>query len=477
MTRSRFFHESISLIIVSPVISYAGGLRPPQEARVLRVISGFEEAVDLSPISYWRWSEEQKRAADAYSRLECASVPGASGRALKVSVMKPLPGGLDFYALWSTGLDYLPPETTGIRLRARVVSGRFTLSVGGPTVYFGTSDVQAAPRTLEAGEGWETLEFPLVGDLVRNYRRPVFSSEGPVIYYTRWIQEPMRLLVGADSRGELWLDDVELIASGEGRPYPVFADGAVAALSTAELERAFTFATDDREFDLSHTAGSEPRRRPAVLRYPAETGGVLEARQRGLEEMSFIGVPLGCPEGSNAFRVTLSVAHAGDFDELVVDFLALFGPGGEFPWAETLAEAPREGGYRYCLSPTRTEELSWGFSHARRAVGNGERVSLVIPFADFVCAHGSGSLRERYLRQEPLRAGDIMALALVSPFRQGRADTLFSIEKIEAVSVPEGEPGALVSYPRVADPARVSLEKWSGDHGLRARQRVESPAP
>lgn len=318
MHRCHHLHESIRLLIVISMIGFFGGLIRAQETRVLRVISGFEEGVNLSPINYWRWSEEEKQSAASYSGLELARVPGASGRALKITVMKPLPGGLDFYALWSTGLDYLPPETTGIRLRARVVSGRFTLSVGGPTVYFGTSDVQSPPRVLEAGEDWQTVEFRLTDELDRNYRRPVFSQESPVIYYTRWIQEPMRILIGADSRGELWLDDVELIASGEGRPYPVFAEDEVATLSTAELGKAFTFATDERE---------------------------------------------------------------------------------------------------------------------------------------------------------------IMALALVSPYRQRREDTIFSIEKIEAVSVPEGERGSHVSFPQVPDLTRVGLEKSPGAHGLRARQRVESPAP
>jgi hypothetical protein len=66
-------------------------------------------------------------------------------------------------------------------------------------------------------------------------------------------------------------------------------------------------------------------------------------------------------------------------------------------------------------------------------VPNGETVTLVIPFGDFVCAYGSGGLRQRHQQQQPLVAGEVVALALISPFRQASAETTFIIHSIEAV--------------------------------------------
>ena len=77
--------------------------------------------------------------------------------------------------------------------------------------------------------------------------------------------------------------------------------------------------------------------------------------------------------------------------------------------------------------------MSWGFYHARRIVPNGEWATLVIPFEDFVCGYGSGGLRDRHQRQQPLSAGEVVAIALVSPFRQAAADTFFTIRSVEAV--------------------------------------------
>jgi len=447
------------------------------EPRVLRVISTFAEDTiagpALSPVTYWRWSVPDKANAGTFSQLERADLPGAvDGRGLKVTIPHALPAGLDFYALWSTGLDYLPPETTAIRMRVRVVSGRFTLSAGGPTAYFATSDVRARPQVLEpetADGGWRTVTLSLISDLERNYRRPIFSSESPVIYYTRWIQEPMRLLVGADSTGELWIDGIELIGTGEGRDFPVFADGEVRPLAKADFGTAFTFATDDREFDLSHTPGKEAVRKPAVLRTNADSRGSLEAIQRGLEEMSFIGVKMPCPEDTNALRLTLTMTHEGPFDELAIDVLALVSPDGKFQAEMTAAAQPAPGGFDYCLSPQRTAGVSWGFYHARRAVKNGKREILVIPFSDFVCAYGNGELRDRLRLQQALPADEVSTVALVSPFRQGRAETRFLIEAIEAVSVTESQESR-VSYPQVPDVSAIRLEVVPGALGKEARQ-------
>lgn len=381
-------------------------------------------------VSHWKWSGEDKRNAHNLSRLEIREGEGAKGRALAVSIPEPLPRAADLFTLWTTSLDYLPPETVAVRMRLRVAGGRFTLTVGSATAYFANSDVWARPQVLEPG-GWQTVEFSLVADLQRNFRRAVFSAESPAIHYTRWIQEPMRIMIGSDSHGELWIDDIELVVSEREGASTKCPENEIRVLSAADLGRAFTFSTDDKEFDLARTPGKAALRKPAILKLPGGRGGALGATQRGLEEMSFFGFPISCPEGTNAFRIAFKMEHPSRFAELVVDFLALVSTDASFAGGR-----PTPGGsegFDFCLSPERTKGLSWGFYHARRMVPNGERVTLVIPFADFVCGYGSGELRGRHQLQQPLDAGIVTALAMVSPFRQAGADTSFNIEFIEAV--------------------------------------------
>ena len=453
------------------------------EPAVIQRIEDFEgvDTRSLRPLTFWRWTDEEKQNAAQYSKFELA--PEGSGKALRISILQPLPKGPSYYPLWSTGLEYLTPEADAIRMRVKVVSGGFRLTVGGPTAYFGTSDVHAAPQVLEPGD-WHTLEFSLITHLERNYRRPIFSQEAPVIYYTRWIQEPMRLVMSADSQGELLLDDMELLSYGRGRPFPTFPAEAVRVLGEADAGTRFTFATDDREFDLSHTPGKEALRKPAVLTAITEGRGKWTARQRGAEEMSFFGLKTHAPKEANAVRLTLKMEHASDLKDLAFDLIALVGPGGEFPWDKTSPQevgtgnstakpASGEKGFDYCLSPARTRGISRGFYHARRAVPKGEWTQVIIPFADFVCAYGAGTLKERHLLQQPLQPGEITAVALLSPWRQNDADTLFTIDKIEFVSVP-GTPSQHVSYPQVPDVSKVRLEKVAGDYGSHARQ-VEGP--
>ena len=113
------------------------------ELSVIKTIETFEgnaptaaKGARPEAISFWRWSKEDKEKAKEFSHLETGNVPGETGKAFKVTIFKPLPRGLDFYTLWLTELNYLPPGARAIRLRARVVSGQFTLTVGSPTVYF-----------------------------------------------------------------------------------------------------------------------------------------------------------------------------------------------------------------------------------------------------------------------------------------------------------------------------------------------------
>lgn len=429
-----------------------------QEIRRIQLLRDFDDGQTggLNPIQFWRWTDAEKKAAETFSRFELLSDPDRPGKVFQASIQQNLPKTADFYPLIPL-VDYLPPEAEAVRMRVKVVAGQFELTAGSPTVYFGNSDAYTRTQVLEPGD-WRTIEFSLIRDLWRNYRRPIFSRESPLIYYTRWVQEPMRIMVSSQSWGELWIDDVELTGRGEGKPFPVFPKEAVESRQVMDLAQAFTFATDSREFDLSYTPGKEAVRKPAVLRHE---GGVLHATLRGVEEMSFIGIPAAVPAEANAFRLALTLENeiVGERGN-VIDVVALIAPKGQFPWDQFRPtpeqRATGKVGFDYCLSPERTEGTSWGFYHARRPVPNRARTEWVIPFADFICAFGSGEVRGRHQKQQPLVAGEIVAVALLTPFGQGRVETAYAIEKVEAVTV-RGNESEWVSYPQ-ADLSKITLE-------------------
>jgi hypothetical protein len=449
-----------------------------QEPRVLQPLENFDAAVarDVGPITFWRWTPEQKKNAAAHSELQLVPDTGGKGQALKVTLKQPLPEGMDFYPLWMLGPEYLPPETEAIRLRVKVLSGQFQINAGSPTAYFATSDVYTKPITLPPGD-WRTVEISLIQDLQRNYRRPIFSQQSPVIYYTRWIQETMRLQISATSQGEMLVDDIELITRGHGRPFAAFSPSDIRPLGEADPATRFTFATDDREFTLSHEPGNKAVRKPAILSTGTDSRSLWTARQRGTEEMSYFGVKARAPKGANALRITLKMEHESALDLLAVDVFTLVGEHGEFPWDKTVAatstaSATVQGEARpfdYCLSPSRTRDISWGVYHARRAVKKGEWTELVIPFADFVCAYGNGTLQVRQLQQQPLAAEEVVAVAMLSPWRQRRVETHFSIGKIEFVALPPGA-AASRSYVQAPDLSKIRLEKQPGPYGGKATQ-------
>ena len=433
------------LLILLAVLSLATtpSMLASESGGIISVLEDFEEnaARNAPAISHWRWTSEQKQQAAQTTSVAREPLPGSTKNGLKIRVDEALPGEPQWLTLWHTRADYLPPEVLAVRFRTKVVSGCFTLTCGSATTYFACSDVWTKPVTLRPGD-WTTVEFSLVEGLERNFRRAIFSAESPVIHYTRWIQEPLRLMMDSSSFGELWIDDIELVS----RPAKPYAPMNARILGEADLARAFVFATDEKEFDLAQSEKTEALRKPALLEWPGD-GPRLKARQRGLEEMSFVGIPLSVPSGANAFRLRGRIIHESSLPFVVVDFLALVAPEGVAPWS-----IPQRGGkgFDLCLTPGRTTGMSWGFYHARRRVPNNQPITLDLPFVDFVCAYGQGELRPDHQRQSPLQPSRIVALSLVSPFGQRSADTVFLIEALEAVSI---EPEPWRDYPQPGLPA------------------------
>lgn len=395
-----------------------------EPAEPIEQLENFDQVAPSNPksVSHWGWTSEIKNRASAISQLDQVEVPGANGLALRVTVPEALPEGQDFYYLWPTRKDVLSPETTALRMRVRVAKGSFTLTCGAATAYFACSDVWAKPIHLEAGD-WQTIEFSLLHDLQRNRRRAVFSAESPTIHLTRWIQEPLRLMIGKESSGELWIDDLQLMGTTI-EPHTSSAEN-ILSLSHGELKEAFTLTTEVKDDSVSRSDPASLLRKPGSIS-PNANG--ISVRMRGFEETSFVAVPIRVPSEATAFRLSLSVAHESNKKNLVVDFLALVAPDGKFPWSKL-----SETGFQLCLSPQKNLDVNWGFYHARCIVPNGRPENLVIPFSDFLCAYGNGCLKEQFLSQKPLDPTQIVALAFVPPFGQRMADTIFSIHSMDAI--------------------------------------------
>jgi hypothetical protein len=74
------------------------------------------------------------------------------------------------------------------------------------------------------------VDFSLYHNVVRNYRRAMWSSSAPTIYYPRWIQDTMQVFIfrpTVSTDVEILVDAVQLVHTGDGRPYPVFPSSVV----------------------------------------------------------------------------------------------------------------------------------------------------------------------------------------------------------------------------------------------------------
>lgn len=355
------------------------------EPRVLKVLQDFESGFRLVTMTVTGLAVEA--STETKLGMTC----------LKVTVERGFPwrwkgwGGQQDQPLESVRLailssPYLPPEADAVRMRVRVASGRAIVSVGGPVSQLGNSDVWCDPQLLEAG-GWRTVEFSLNQPLVRNFRRPNFTADLPVIYYTRWAQEPLYLQLLAlpeDLRPTedtvLFIDQVELLARGEGRPFPAFAAGQVnpvGLIADFEAEGALSnvWAVGHgysivKAFEAGYRRRSaEPEAKPMPehirksspfipeegLAYPAprftqvagpEGRRALRAEGVWAEEGQIVTFKTAAPAEANALTCTLQAdfpaaraglyafTHEGQPAQAVDIVVLVAPPGGAFPWAD-----------------------------------------------------------------------------------------------------------------------------------------------
>lgn len=444
--------------------------------KVVQVVRDFEDDVtgDKRPAAmYWNWTAEQKAAALDFSSLEIigAAPDGAGKKCLKLTVTDKLPPRRPGYRMIPLRIDYLPPDADALRMRVKVLKGRFTLAVGGPTVYFGHSDVLTRALQLDAATHaqWTTVELSLNQGLTRNDRRAQWGRHSPVIYYTRWIQEPLAIDVGEGSTGEMLIDQVELVAQGQGRPYPTFTPEQIRTVAAGpdfedavSMEHVFTVMSNTAEqprFDQPPHLVRKTWPPPRLARVAEGKTGrhSLEMTMTGTEEVCFAGIKLagaGAAE-ANAIALTIKAQHPGkNRPGVVLDFLAWATPGearGAFPWnelrpPETWRRNPELAfTYYLCLKNPAAAKASFGFYHLRRLVPNDQWVTLVLPLADFICSYGQGALAPVFQKQAALQGDQLLALTFLSYFGQNAHPLRLLIDDVALVRVP-GTPETLRSF-------------------------------
>ena len=438
-------------MMVAPQISAA-----PPETAVIGVIESFD-AVPTGPfqkgfLESWRWTDEKRQRAREWSSLEIIPAPEGDGRALRIRVNDPqalADGAQSFVRL----APYFPPEADAVRIRLMVVSGQASIHVGGPTAYYGNSDVFTEPQTIraEAKPQWVDVICNFNHPTWRNYRRSGFSTDAPRNYYNRWAQEPVGVFLGTDSKGEVLIDRIDLVGLGEGRAFPVFTPAQIqqvrpiADFEDGKLDQSFNLymsATETEWFDESWKRG-KPLRFPPMTLSVADAGldgrRSLECKGRTAEEVHCTGVRTEGPEQANAIAASISADAVGQTNTLVgtgptvpIDFLVFVAPAGRaFPWKSfgpsDALRAMGGPGFDYQFTHRALAGLTgvdFAIYQTRRYLTPSEWSKLVLPAADFTCIYGHGSMRERFLGHEPLRCGEVVAVAWLNPWcRVGRRDS------------------------------------------------------
>lgn len=456
-------------VIISVVFSAVlVGLRA-SDAKLLGTIENFEAApvgpYQVGFLDIHRWSEDFRQRARSWSRTEV--VPDGKGKALRVGVSDPLAftsGAGSFLRL----APFFPPEADAVRLRVKVLRGSVSIYIGGPTAYYGNSDVFTEPQTVRAKTEpeWVEVVCNFNHPTWRNYRRAGFSTDAPRNYYNRWAQEPIGVFLAPDSLGECLIDDIELIALGEGKPFPAFAADQIAPIKSIidfegeSLDRVFTIymaASESEWFDESWIR-SKPLRFEPMLLSVIDTGlsgrHALQCRGRTAEEVHCTAIHTKGVADANAITIKLRVDAPEQRNTLVgggeivpLDFLVFVAPEGKaFDW-QRLAPSPElraHGGRGFDCNLTHRviavrADLDFAIYQTRRYLKPGEWSSEVLPTADFTCIYGQGSMRDHFLHRSALKSDEIIDIAWLNPWcRLGRRDAVVTttIDEMAFVKVP-----------------------------------------
>jgi hypothetical protein len=449
-------------------------------------------------LDFWRWPAEQRQRAASLSRLEIVADPNSGRKLLRVQVLD--------QAVFTSGsipvlllAPFLPPEADALRMHVRVVSGQLRSYVGGPTAYYANSDVFTATKQLAASGQPQSgvLEFNLYHPLWRNYRRSGFSTDAERNYYNRWAQESVQMHLAPGTSGEFLIEKIEAVSFGKSRPFPQFAPTDVrmvkkiADFEDGRRDGVFNVYMADAEVEWFE----ESWKRTKPLRFTPAAISVADDADRKAktlvstgpvaEEVHCTGIrTIGAP-AANALRLTLMHDAPGYRNTVVglgpaevVDFLVFVAPPGKpFPWKEFEPSAELRShpgpGFDYQLSYRLIRErkdVDFAIYQTRRYLRAKEWTTLVLPTADFVCVYGSGAYRDRYLRNEPLTCGEVMAVAWLNPWcRNGQRQSAVTtrIDELAFVQVP-GRPEGLRSFWQIDNQTSV---RWIDGTSPRGRIR------
>lgn len=466
-----------------------------EEGHIIATLHDFEqnEVGPWPPLTIYRWTEEQKGKAETFTAREVRTGTPFGKQCLRVQIDSSFPWDKGNPLLMTLSRTHFPPEADAIRMRVKILKGTVALTVGGPTAYYGNSDAYARTEVLDAQSApdWVTVEFSLNHRLWRNNRRAGFSSAAPRIYYTRWAQEPTGFYALPPSAGEMLIDQVELIAKGEGRPFPDLPPDSVDKLEgiadfeqEQDLAKAFTVLmadNQDKEFTLSWTRDPAPRYPPPVLSIvnDEQTGRrALSITATFAEEILWAGIKARPRAEANAICLTVRAARTSGEHGLhgygprePIDVAVWVAPPDEpFPWeafgpAEELRAGPGPGyDYNMTYRTIRNTKLaSFALYQARRFLKPGEWETVSIPFADFTCFYGHGKYADRLRGHMALTGDDIIAVAFLAPWpRTGRGETTILIDELSYVRAP-GEDSTLRSFWQVPDIDGVYL--WTDSVG------------
>jgi hypothetical protein len=379
-----------------------------------------------------------------------------------------------------------------LRMQVKVLSGSVKLKIGGPTIYLGNSDTWSKTVTLNADPNkWQVVNFSLNHDLSRNFRRSSYSTEAQRIYYNRWAQEPCFLVMEKGTSGTFLVDNIELLAVGEGKTFPEFKNADINKVKTlcnfnnpGQMKTLSTvlIANDQiSAFELSWTRAKRTHYLPTLFERKVESDiSYLHTSAEYLEEITACPIHCEGADNGNALHYKLRANKPGSKEtvagydwNLPLEFVVFLGPR-EFDWkpfaaTETMRKSPGPG-FDYNISYksiARQSGFSFAMYHARRFVKMDEWGDIVIPFADFTCVYGHGTYKDHLLQHKSLETGkDIMGLTVIGTFpRSGRGKTSIDIQYINQVTVP-GTTQELRSYWQLPKPQEYEMKREKGHGGL-----------
>lgn len=460
-------HQSPLLLLLLLLLH---ALLPNSQAETVLATTSDLDGLELfgpRPITSWRWSPQQKADASRFSEMSISS-DGSSSPIWKIRVDPEIPFVLPYLEVLSLGANYLPPEADAIRMKVRAISGTIHLTFGGPTAYFGNSDVFLRPVEITAHQkpsDWATIELSLHEGLIRNFRRPSFSRTSPTIHYTRWTQEPTYAYLLRGSAGEAHITDIEIISHGCSQPFPDIAlsqttnPHPIADLSSKHhTSKLFTALIGDTETEFVSNPDQHP---PATIMHftdPTE-GPVAQVKGRFLEEVSAIGVEIPPDTRGDTLHLRARIDSpipsriAPNVPAQPLDILLYESPdpsrfnGSPFvrPTGSAAHDATRFDRNLSHANLLKHQDLPLAIYQARRFTPPATWTDTLIPLEDFVCIHAQGSLTERFQRQLPPQPTHLISVALVPPWpRKGRPETTITLHHIQLVT--RINPGTRRSY-------------------------------